>query len=229
MSELLERVKLNLLVNGNGIADNFKKNSIFFYNKYSGSDELVRSISVGEIQMGGFYHLHYLDDSNWLKYSPVFTVSVKKFENLIILMAVNLNFIPIEVRVAIFEKFINNDDFENDRLLKVDFQGVYNELKKFGFEYSLLEYNINQIKLVHKINMSIVPRFLYSAHPINKYDPQKLYSIWKAKIVNQSERDQEMSKSMISDFYTASDDIMENYKVLKGHIERVRRSYNKYR
>jgi hypothetical protein len=34
MAELMERVKLSLLYNGNGIPDNFKNNFLFFYDKY---------------------------------------------------------------------------------------------------------------------------------------------------------------------------------------------------
>ena len=76
--------------------------------------------------------------------------------------------------------------------------------------------------------MYVVPRFLYSGHPINKYDPEKLYSIWKAKLGSRSERDREMSQLLISDFYNASDEIMENFKVLKGHADRIKRSLDKY-
>ena len=228
MSELVERVKLNNLVYGNGIADNYKNNSLYFYNKFSKSDDEVTSMNVGQMQIGGFYHLHYLDDSNWMKYSPIFTVDFRKFENLIIIIGVNFNFIPLEVRVSLFDNFIKEEDFENNRLLAVDFKGMYNELIRYGFEYALVEYNLKQVQLVHKINMSAVPRFLYSGHPRNKYDPKKLISIWESKIKGRNERDNEMSKALISDFYSASDEIMENYKMLKSHIDRVRRSFEKY-
>lgn len=228
MSELLERIKLNNLVYGNGIIENFKNNTMYFYDKYSKSDKDVTSIPVGKMQLGGFYFLHYRDDSNWMKYSPIFTADFKKFGNMIIILAVNMNFIPLEVRASIFDKFIIDKDFDGDRLLDVDYKGVYAELIKYGFEYSLVEYNLSQVELVHKINMNVVPRFLYSQHPINKYDPNKLYSIWKAKLGDKRERDAEMSKSIISDFYKATDDIMENYDLLKGHIDRVKKSYEKY-
>lgn len=228
MSELIERIKVNALVYGDGVIENFKNNSLYFYNKFSKSDDEVRSISVGQMQLGGFYHLHYLDDSNWMKYSPIFTVDFKKFENLIIIIGINMNFIPIEVRASIFDKFIKVDDFDKDSLLSVDFSGVYNELLRYGFEYSLVEYNASQIKLVHKINMNSVPRFLYSGHPKNKYDPKKLYEIWSTKIKDKSKRDAEISNMLIKDFYTASDEIMDNYKLLKGHAERVRKSFEKY-
>jgi hypothetical protein len=105
---------------------------------------------------------------------------------------------------------------------------VYNELKRYGFEYAIVEYNIKQVKLVHKINMIVVPRFLYSSHPINKYDPRKLYEIWSAKISKRNERDAEMSKLLIDDFIKSSDEIAENYKMMKDHINRVKRSIEKY-
>lgn len=228
MGELLERVKLSNLVNGDGIVDNFKNNSLFFYDRYQKSDNDVLSIPLGKMQLGGFYHLHYLDDSNWMKYSPIFTADFKKFGNMIIIIGINFNFIPIEVRVSIFDKFITETDFEKDNLLKVDYTGVYKELLSYGFEYALVEYNLTQIQLVHKISLDVIPRFLYSAHPKNKYDPKKLYEIWKSKLSDKRERDQEMSKSLISDFYKASDDILDNYKLLKGHIDRIRRGLEKY-
>jgi hypothetical protein len=228
MSELLERVKLNNLVYGDGIAENYKNNSLYFYNKFSKSDNEVTSMNVGQMQLGGFYHLHYMDDSNWMRYSPIFTVDFKKFENLIVIIGINFNFIPLEVRVSIFDKFIKEEDFENNTLLEVDFQGVYKELLQYGFEYALVEYNLQQVQLVHKINMSVVPRFLYSGHPKNKYDPKKLYEIWSAKLDSRADRDAEMSKALIKDFYQISDDIKENYKLLKGHADRIRRSLEKY-
>lgn len=228
MGELIERVKLSNLVHGNGIIENFKNNSLFFYEAYSKSDKLVMNIPRGKIQLGGFYFLHYLDDSNWMQYSPIFTVDVKKFGNLIILMAINFNFIPLEIRSTIFDKYITEDDFEKDRLLAVSYQGVYNELLKYGFEYAIVEYNLAQVKYVHKISMNLVPRFLYSQHPINKYDPKKLYEIWSSKIEYKAERHREMSSSLVKDFYTASDDILENYKVLKNHINRIQKSIDKY-
>lgn len=228
MGVLLEQVKLSNLVNGNGIADNFKKNSLFFYEKYSKSDNEVESISVGKIQVGKFYFFHYMDDSNWMQYSPVFVSDFRKFGNLIIILAINFNFIPLEVRVSIFDKYIKDQNLEKNMPLTVNYEGVYKELLRYGFEYSLVEYNLSQIKYAHNIHMSLLPRFLYSQHPINKYDPSKLYEIWKAKLGDRKERDAEMSKSILSDFYKATDDIMENYNMLKGHISRVMKSLDKY-
>ena len=158
-----------------------------------------------------------------MRYSPIFTVDFKKFGDLIIIMGINFNFIPLEVRVSIFDNFMKEENFENDRLLEVDMKGAYNELLRYGFEYAIVEYNLKQVQLVHKINMMAVPRFLYSGHPKNKYDAKKLYEIWKAKLSGRAQRDQEMSGALIDDFFKASDDILENYDLLKGHIQRIQR------
>jgi hypothetical protein len=120
------------------------------------------------------------------------------------------------------------EDFDNNRLLSVNYSGVYKELQRYGFEYAICEYNLGQIVSVHKISMSLVPRFLYAGHPINKYDTKKLYEIWSVKIKTRELRDQEMSRSLIDEFYEISDDINKNYESLKGHIQRLKRSITKY-
>ena len=163
-----------------------------------------------------------------MKFSPVFITDYKKFSNVIIVFGINFNFIPIQVRVSIFDKFITEYNFENDDLLTVDYKGAYNELLKYGFEYSMVEYNLIQVKYAHKISMNMVPRFLYSQHPQNKYDPGKLMQIWNAKIGERDKRHQEMMKSLIDDFYDVEGEIKDQYKILKEHIQRIQTSIQKY-
>lgn len=228
MGELLNRTGLTQLVYGAGELENFKNNSLFFLKKYSGSDQSVTNVSPASIQVGGFYHLHYMDDSNWMKYSPIFVVDFKKFSNMLMVFGVNMNFLPIEIRVSIFDNFIGKNDFEKDSLLPVNFEGIYQELRKYGFEYAIVEYNVAQIKLVHKINMAEVPRFLYSGHPVNIYDPKKLYGIWKAKISKRNERDSEMIQYLADDFTKMQEEFEGRLVTLKQHVERLKRSVNKY-
>ena len=228
MGELLERSELNSLVFGAGVFENYKNNSLYFYQKFRESDNNVRNIDPKSIQLGEFYFLHYQDDSNWMKYSPIFTVDFKAFADKLIVFGVNLNFLPIEIRIAMFDKFMNEDNFEKDIALSVSFEGVYKELRSFGFEYAIVEYNAAQIVLAHKINMEKVPRFLYSGHPKNKYDPKKLYEIWNAKLGNREQRDLEMTKLTVDEFNEMNKEISGKMNLLKNHIERVKRSMAKY-
>jgi hypothetical protein len=228
MGELIERTKLAGLVNSDGAPEFFKKNSFDFYQKYLKSDDDVKSIQIKDIVKGGFYFLHYKDDSNWMKWSPVFVADFKKYSNQIILFCVNFNFIPLEVRVAIFDKYITEKDFEKNSLLKVNYQAMFQELKRLGFQYSLVEYNAIQIVKAHRISLDSLPTFLYSQHPKVKYDPKKLIQIWKAKIGNSAARDNEMSQATIDDFYDVTKDISAKYTHLEDHIKRVRESMMKY-
>lgn len=227
MGELIEKIFNNNDRNGS-ISESYKKNTMFFYEKYSTSTKDVLNIPLTKMHEGGFYFIHYEDDSNWMRYSPIFATSFKRYDKLIIMTAVNFNFIPLEVRAAIFDKYITKNDMEKNNLLKVDHKGMYNELLRYGYEYALVEYNLAQIKSVHFINMALSPQFLYSGHPINVYDPKKLYDIWRKKLETREKRHQEMMKSIISDFYDISNEIDKNYEVLRKHIDRIKKSYEKY-
>lgn len=222
MGDLLNRIKLGLLVNGDGVSDNFKNNSLFFYEKYQKSDDYVKNINIRDIQLGGFYFLTYQDTSNWMRFSPVFIVSYKKYNNSIILFAINLNFIPLEIRAGIFDKYLTDKDIDNNQLLKVDYNGVYEELRRWGFEYSLMEFNASQILLAHKIDLLLIDRFLYHQHPINTYDPKKLMQIWQKKIETRDRRHAEMSTLLMSDLFSINSEISDKFSVLKDHIKRFK-------
>jgi len=209
-------------------AEDYKKNTMFFYDAYQKSSKEVTNINVGQMQKGAFYFLQYQDDSNWMQYSPIFAVDFKKFGDLIIIHAINLNFIPLQVRVTIFDRYITKKDLETNTLFNTDFESVYKVLLQYGYEYALVEYNLKQIKFVHKIKNSLIPKFLYSGFPKNKYDPIKLYSIWKAKLKTREKRHEEMMEADIKDFYDVETEILNQYEALEKHIDRIRKSYEKY-
>lgn len=229
MGHLLDFVKLNNLVYGQNEADAYKKNCLYFSQMYSKTQESVKAISITDIKPGIFYFLHYADDSNWMKYSPVFVVDFKKFDKMTILNCVNLNFLPLPIRVALFDPYIKAEDFENKNFfIKAKYDVVYRELKKFSFQWSMMEFNAAQIVRVHKIAFSELPRFIYSGHPLAKYDPGKLTQIWKAKYKDQEKRDAEMMKANIDEFYDAKNEISDKYDQLKDHIKRLQKSNRKY-
>ena len=80
----------------------------------------------------------------------------------------------------------------------------------------------------HKINLEILPRFLYSQHPKNKYDPKKLIQIWKKKAETSGERDSEMTQLTMEDLYNFDKDFTQKFSSLEGHIKRIRASVEKY-
>ncbi len=229
MGALQERLNLSQKVFGSDIVDYFKNNSIYMVDKYSKSDDMCEAIPLTNISMGRFYFFHYEDSSNWMRYSPVFTIENKDLKGLKIILALNFNFIPLEIRSKIFDRYISEEMFEKNSSLAVDFKGIYTELIKYGFEYGIVEYNAIQLKLVHRINLELLPRFLYSSHPKNKYDPQKLVEIWKAKLSNREKRHQELITSTLMDFYDAESLINDRYDALFGHIKRLQESFDRFK
>jgi len=228
MGLLDDRVKLSLLVNGNGLADNYKNNCLYLMDKITKSSKEYTAIGINDIKPGSFYFIQYVDPSNWMAWSPVFIVDWKKFDNKIVVFAVNFNFIPLEVRTVIFDPYFVEKNFKDGIPLKVNYKGMYDELLKWGFEYSLVEYNAIQIKMIHRIDMDEVPRFLMSGHPLTKYDPQKLIQIWTKKLETRDQRHNEMMNSLISDFYEMDGKIKEKYVALKGHIQRIQNSLRRF-
>lgn len=229
MGALQERLDLSQKVFGKDITDYFKNNSIYMVDKYSKSDDMCQSIPLSNISMGRFYFFHYEDASNWMKYSPVFTIENRDLKGLKIIIALNFNFLPIEIRSRLFDRFISEEMFEKNSSLEVDFKGIYTELLRYGFEYGIVEYNAVQLKLVHKINLELLPRFLYSSHPSCKYDPQKLVGIWKTKLSTREKRHQELITSTLIDFYDAQSLINNKYDALFGHIKRLQESFDRFK
>lgn len=238
MGYLIEKTALKLLVNGDGLVDNFIKNSTELAQLYTKSTDDVKVVSSNNVKVGGFYHLVSQNKSNWMRNAPVFVVSQKKNVNFQIeedngiiksgvvdlIYAINLNLIPLEVRVLFFDEYISEKDFEKDNFLKVSHEGVSNALKSIGFEYALMPFIKNKIIFSHKISMHMVPKFLIHQHPTNKYDPKKLLQIWESKIQNSNQRDAEMKKAIIDDFTDYKKDVDGKYKLLKEHIMRLRRN-----
>lgn len=229
MGALQERINLSQKVFGTDIVDYFKKNSIYMVDKYSKSDDMCEAIPLSNISMGKFYFFQYEDPSNWMRYSPVFTIENKDFNGMKIVLALNFNFLPIEIRSKLFDRFISEEMFEKNASLEVDFKGIYTELLKYGFEYGIVEYNAIQLKLVHRINLELLPRFLYSSHPKNTYDPQKLVQIWKSKLDKREQRHKELISSTLKDFYEAESLINKKYDVLFGHVKRLQESFDKFK
>jgi len=238
MGHLSELVKLNLLVYG-GEVDSFKNNSILLTDMYNKSDDMVKLVykQGGGISdfvngSGSFLFMRYntVEKNNWMNLAPILLVSkgsdvVSKVSGLngvmVIFYAINLNFIPLEIRVMIFDPFLKESNFDKNIPMKVDYESVYNELFKYGYEYALMEWDFSKVLSLHKIHMSMLPKFLYSQHTLVKYDPKKLYEINNSKIKDQIKRDNEMKKATLSDFFDSRNEISGKYDILKNHIKRL--------
>ena len=224
MGNLVDQIKLESKGN---IPQYYKDNTVMLYNKYKSPDELVKPIPVKKMSEGLFYFLMYQDESNWMQYSPIFFVDWKEFGDMIIGYGVNMNFIPLEHRAALFDNIIRDLDNE-DQVRGMSFEGMYKQLLRMGYEYALVEYDMRRIVQCYHISVKILPKFLYSSYPKNKYDPKKLYDIWAKKLAGREQRHQEIIKQLATDFYKTTEEIEMKYDELSDHMKRVQRNHKKF-
>lgn len=208
-------------------AQYYKNNTLEIYNLYQNPDNRIEFIDTSNIVDGRFYNFFYYDESNWMRYSPVLFIDSKRFEDRLIGYAINFNFIPLEIRSAMLDTYIN-DFVDNSQLSWLNFENAYKLLLKFGYEYALVEYDMKRVETVCEISFELLPKFLYSSYPSNKYDPQKLYSIWLKKLETRELRHQELIKSTIEDFYDMKTEITEKFEALENHVKRLQRNVKKF-
>ncbi len=224
MGFLNDRIKLNS--NGD-IANYFKENSLKLYSYYKEPKDGVKIIPISDIQEGSFYFLMYSDESNWMKYAPVFVVDHKKFDNQIIIYAINFNFLPLEIRSGFFDRFIKTLE-EDPKFLNIDFESAYKELLRVGYEYSLMEFSARRVQRVYEIPIAILPEFLYSSWPANKYDPNKLYQIFYKKLETKAQRHADMIKIMADEYFDILKSVDKDFGEMNEHIKRLLRNENKF-
>jgi hypothetical protein len=205
----------------------FKNSSAYMMDLYLKANKLCIPIPYGKMRIGQFYFMTYKDDSNWMKFSPILLVDVKKVSNKIIAYGINFNFIPLEIRLQFLDKFISGLDDVN-QLSNINFQIAYSNLIKWGWEYAIVEYSVAQIDRCYQIDWEILPQFICSAHPKVKYDPKKLYEIWVAKLDGKKERDAEIYKSTVDELLKVETLLSGKYTELEDHIKRVQKSIEKY-
>jgi len=225
MGVLLDKIKSDL--SSVSLTEYYKRNTDLLYSLYESPKDGVSGVRLGDMEEGRFYMMIYKDDSNWMMYSPIFLVDYKKFEDKIILYGINLNFIPLEIRAGFFDKYLR--DLVNDNQFRgISFEKAYKELLKIGYEYALVEYNIQRVLRSYSISMNILHNFLYSSWPTNKYDPQKLYSIWVKKLETKEQRHQAIIKTLVDDYYKDTSELEKDVSILKDRIDRIQKGENKF-
>lgn len=215
-----------------GIPNFFKQNSLDYYQLYKSPDnDMVVPKTISNITKGGLYFLYYRDESNWMQLSPILCADIRDKR---IIFGVNMNFLPLEIRLNLFDDIVISLDNNNKQskglepFHMITFEKIYKKLIRLGFEYAIVEYEIGRIQRVFYINYEKLPYWLYSQHPKNIYDPIKLYSIWEAKLKGRPERHKELMSKLVEDFYNVTDELIDNSASLKGHFQRLKRNQEKF-
>lgn len=174
----------------------------------------VLPINLSKIEKGKFYFVMYDisgKSSKMEQYNPLFVIDWTTIDNKKYLFGININFIPVAIRVVIFNQIFNSDlkkfDDVNDNIDKQDpiigmsFGKVYKLLKSIGFEWAIRKFDACKLNKSYAIDMNSVKEFItMSTARITGVDDGKLLEIWKSKIVKQEQREVELIKELLGDY-----------------------------
>lgn len=172
--------------------------------------ENILATTIDSIVKGSFYFILYDlngKSSKMEQYNPILAVDFVNRS----LYGLSLNFIPVNIRVTLFNKIYskldtlkkNADlDIENQQPLpNTNYNTIYNILKSIGFEYAIRTFDLSLINKVYQISTNILPEFIaMNTQTFTGVDEGKLVDIWLKKINEQEQREQELMKELLSDF-----------------------------
>lgn len=225
----------------NKIKEQYKEegSSLYFNNEEFIKDafkdsDLTVSTTPGNFLPGCFYFVYY-DISSKISYmeklNPVLLIDSFDMQNTKMYFVLNLNFLPVTVRVLFFNSILNYNldllDANNKKdvltqkpIPRISFNTIYKMLKSIGFEWAIRKMDIKKINKIYKISSNILDKFIsMSTHSFTKVDDNKLVEIWRSKIEKQDEREKEMIKNLMNDFTKLSDNLNEKYQDLNTRTQ----------
>lgn len=197
----------------------------------------VKAINPDKIVLGKFYFILYNYNGN-LIWCPIFPLEYKYYNQKNILYAINLDYLPYVYKINFFnliwlkqrEIFEFNTTVkkieEEKRIQKINFETVYNLLKKNGnYEYCITAFDMKKIKHTHHVSTTLMDRFIFittknlNARSMKDLYDKELNKELKEKILNIREQYQK-----ILDEY--SDDTKDYYKKLKAFEKQLKLTEN---
>lgn len=179
-----------------------------------GDHDKLKPISQGELERGRLCFILYDlqgKSSKMEKYNPLFIIDWANIDNRRYLFAVNCNFMPVAVRVMVFNVIFNSDpgvltDLDPDPSRQEPVSGmtfgkVYKLLKSVGFEWAIRKFEAVRINESYLVNFDNAKEFItMSTAKLTGVDDGKLLEIWKKKIKDQSKRENQLIKELLGDY-----------------------------
>lgn len=195
-------------------------------------------VNASQIEKGKFYFMFYDlsgKSSKMEQYNPLFVIDWATIDNKKYLFGININFIPIAIRVIIFNQIINSDlkkfDDINSKVDKqnpitgLSFAKVYKLLKSIGFEWAIRKFDGSKINKTYCVDMNSLKEFVtMSTAKITGVDDGKLLDIWKSKISKQEQREKELIKELLGDYKEMEKEILKNINNISEKEEQLYKS-----
>lgn len=207
----------------------------------------VEVVNLQDMNPGKFYFLLYNmqgKSSKLEQYAPILFTDWKQLEHTKIVFGLSLNFIPVKLRLRLFDKmFAGQEDLllakddkkkagmQEQPMNGVTYENVYQMLSAIGFEYAIREFDMRLINKVYEISFTQLERFLtMNSQVFTNVDEGKLAQIWKAKLKTRDERHQNLLKDTMNnwkDIDKVLEKEMDNFKKTNENLNKSIQELNK--
>lgn len=207
----------------------YSNNEKFITEQINDQDGYIIPVNINSIQRGSFYFMFYNLDgksSNMEKFNPLLVCDWFDLQGTRWLYGISLNFIPMNIRVLIFNEILNAnyqvvhdnlsiDVSKQNSLNGIDFVNMHKLLFNVGFEWSIRKFDMKLINQVYKISTNILTQFItMSTIGFTGVDDFKLVEIWQKKITEQDVRQQKMIKELLNDYSEMKSQLNKTYSSL---------------
>jgi hypothetical protein len=141
----------------------------------------------GSMKKGEFYFIIYdskkINKSSKMEQNvPMLLIDYKENIDSRVLYILNMNFIPLNIKEAIFANLFNNYDPGS-----VDYASIYTFLLRYGAEYAIREIRVELLEKIYHIDLN-ESIYLITANTkaLTGVDEKKLSDIWVAKLKSDS-------------------------------------------
>lgn len=210
-----------------------------FIRDYLNTNENV--ISINDIILGKFYFMLYNitgKTSNMEKFNPILAVDYVDRNGTRMLYGLSINFIPVNVRVNLFNTILNhnldilekNEDLDVNKqyeLKNINFASIYSLIKSIGFEWALREFDMKLVNRLTEIDTKMLPQFItMSTVKFTGVNDNKLGEIWEAKLKNREQREKDMIAKLLGDYEMMRDELNKNIDITKTRNENLEKTYS---
>ena len=173
------------------------------------------------------------------QFSVVYHVTSKTVAALTYNFSICLNFIPTNIRIALFGNMLKakeavllqnekEDTIEKeDPLLQLSYEQMYKVLYAVGFEYSIRQFELPRIDRVYQLSTTLLPKILLAeSSTFSGVPDSKLADIWSIKITEQDKRHAEQVNKLMHDYENMASTIESLIKDTSVSIENTKNAIN---
>ena len=211
----------------------------WLFGKIKQPDANFMKVGLNNLKVGSFYFMQYdlkkINKSSKVEqFVPMLVVDYKPSIDSKVIWVLNMNFLPTNVKEAlfsnitdnysdIFDKNTNVNSWSQEIPLVINYKKMWDILLPYGFEYAIREIRvdlINSLWSVSSKNLHILTTV--NTQILTGVDEGKLQEIWATKLKNESlgNRVDEL-KTIKTNYYNILEELADKFKNLNKYLNEI--------